>query len=237
MKTIVHAANTRGGSHHGWLKSKHTFSFADYYNPQRVGFGALRVINDDHVDGGMGFGDHSHANMEIISIPLSGKLKHGDSMGNHGIIRSGEIQVMSAGTGIVHSEMNADDIVPVKFLQIWVVPNKLDVTSRYQQVSLVDLLIHNQFNQVLSPNPEDAGVWIHQNAWFSVGEFDKGVTTTYALKSALNGAYVFVISGKVVINGQTLVPRDGLAVSETKNFTMDVLENAQVLVMDVPLNS
>ena len=178
MKTIVHAANTRGGSHHGWLKSKHTFSFADYYNPQRVGFGALRVINDDHVDGGMGFGDHSHANMEIISIPLSGKLKHGDSMGNHGIIRSGEIQVMSAGTGIVHSEMNADDIAPVKFLQIWVVPNKLDVTPRYQQVSLVDLLIHNQFSQVLSPHPEDAGVWIHQNAWFSVGEFDKGLTTT-----------------------------------------------------------
>lgn len=125
MKTIVQAANTRGGSHHGWLKSKHTFSFADYYNPQRVGFGALRVINDDHVDGGMGFGDHSHANMEIISIPLSGKLKHGDSMGNHGIIRSGEIQVMSAGTGIVHSEMNADDIAPVKFLQIWVVPLSL----------------------------------------------------------------------------------------------------------------
>ncbi len=237
MKTIVHAANTRGASHHGWLKSKHTFSFADYYNPQRVGFGALRVINDDHVDGGMGFGDHSHANMEIISIPLSGKLKHGDSMGNHGIIRSGEIQVMSAGTGIVHSEMNADDIAPVKFLQIWVVPNKLDVTPRYQQVSLVDLLIHNQFSQVLSPNPEDAGVWIHQNAWFSVGEFDKGVATTYALKSASNGAYVFVISGKVVINGQPLDPRDGLAVSETKNFTMDVLEDAQVLVMDVPLNS
>ncbi len=237
MKTIYHAANTRGGSHHGWLKSKHTFSFADYYDPQRVGFGALRVINDDHVEGGMGFGDHSHANMEIISIPLSGKLMHGDSMGNHGIIKSGEIQVMSAGTGVTHSEMNADEVEPVKFLQIWVMPNKLDVTPRYQQVSLIDLLQRNQFNQVLSPNPEDSGVWIHQNAWFSVGEFEKGVTTTYTIKAPLNGAYVFVISGSVVINGHNLAPRDGLAISETKNFTMDVIDNAQVLVMDVPLNS
>ncbi|WP_296403417.1 pirin family protein [Psychrobacter sp.] len=235
MKTIYHAANKRGGSHHGWLKSKHTFSFADYYDPQRVGFGALRVINDDHVDGAMGFGDHSHANMEIISIPLSGRLQHADSLGNHGIIKSGEIQVMSAGTGVVHSEMNGDEVEPVKFLQIWVMPNKLDVTPRYQQVSLVDLLHCNQFNQVLSPNPDDEGVWIHQNAWFSVGEFDKGVTCTYSIKSPLNGAYVFIISGTVVINGNTLSPRDGLAISETKNFTMDVIENAQVLVMDVPL--
>ncbi len=169
MKTVHHPATSRGGSHHGWLKSKHTFSFADYYDPKRVGFGALRVINDDHVEGGMGFGDHSHANMEIISIPLSGRLRHGDSMGNYGTIRSGEIQVMSAGTGVVHSEMNDDDENPVKFLQIWVVPNKMDVAPRYQQVNLVELLQRNKFNQVLSPNPEDAGVWIHQNAWFSIG--------------------------------------------------------------------
>lgn len=235
MKTIYHAANTRGGSHHGWLKSKHTFSFADYYDPKRVGFGALRVINDDQVDGGTGFGDHSHSNMEIISIPLSGKLKHGDSMGNHGIIESGDIQVMSAGTGVVHSEMNADAEQPVKFLQIWVVPNKMDVEPRYQQVRLVDLLKHNQFSQVLSPNPDDQGVWVYQNAWFSVGEFDRGITTTYSIQSPLNGAYVFVISGKVVINGQILEGRDGLGISDTKYFTMDVLEKAQVLVMDVPL--
>jgi len=219
MKTVHHPATSRGGSHHGWLKSKHTFSFADYYDPKRVGFGALRVINDDHVEGGMGFGDHSHANMEIISIPLSGRLRHGDSMGNYGTIRSGEIQVMSAGTGVVHSEMNDDDENPVKFLQIWVVPNKMDVAPRYQQLNLVELLQRNKFNQVLSPNPEDAGVWIHQNAWFSIGEFDKGVTTTYSLRSTLNGAYVFVISGKVVINGNTLEPRDGLGITDTKNFT------------------
>ncbi|WP_019674030.1 pirin family protein [Psychrobacter lutiphocae] len=236
MKTIYHANASRGGSHHGWLKSRHTFSFADYYDPKRVGFGALRVINDDHVDGGTGFGDHSHANMEIISIPLSGKLRHGDSMGNHSVIESGEIQVMSAGTGIVHSEMNGDDEKPVKFLQIWVVPNKLDVKPRYQQQCLRDLLKRNQFNQVLSPSPEDAGVWIYQNAWFSIGEFDKGVTTTYSLRSPLNGVYVFVISGSVVINGQRLDGRDGLGITDSKNFTMDVIENAQVLLMDVPMN-
>ena len=236
MKTMYHPASSRGGSHHGWLKSKHTFSFADYYDPKRVGFGALRVINDDHVEGGMGFGDHSHANMEIISILLSGKLSHGDSMGNYGTIKSCEIQVMSAGTGVTHSEMNGDDEAPVKFLQIWVVPNNMDVTPRYQQVNLVELLQRNKFNQVLSPNPEDAGVWIHQNAWFSVGEFDQGVTTTYSLQSPLNGAYVFVISGSVVINGHTLEPRDGLGITDTKHFTMDVLQDAQVLVMDVPMN-
>ena len=164
MKTIYHAANTRGDANHGWLKSKHTFSFANYYNPDRMGFGALLVINDDHVIGGRGFGKHSHRDMEIISIPLSGKLGHGDSIGNDGIIQTGEIQVMSAGTGITHSEMNGDANEAVKFLQIWVQPNKLGVEPRYQQVELADLMKPNQFNQVLSPNPDDAGVWIHQNA-------------------------------------------------------------------------
>ncbi len=235
MKTVYHAANSRGGSHQGWLKSKHTFSFGDYYHPERVGFGALKVLNDDTVEGGQGFGDHSHANMEIVSIPLSGQLKHSDSMGNHGLIQTGDIQVMSAGTGVVHSEMNGDAERPVKFLQIWIVPNQKNVTPRYQQVSLVALLQRNEFNQVLSPNPEDAGVWIHQQAWFNVGEFDKGITKTYALHQPDNGAYVFVISGSLVINGHTLSPRDGLGICDTRYFTMDVLDNAQVLVMDVPM--
>lgn len=235
MKFVYHAANTRGGAHHGWLKSKHTFSFADYYDPDRVGFGALRVINDDHVEGGTGFGEHSHRNMEIISIPLRGKLKHSDNMGNQGIIETGDIQVMSAGTGVVHSEMNANEDQPVKFLQIWVEPNKMNAEPRYQQVRLVDLLNRNQFNQVLSPYPDDDGVWIHQNAWFSIGEFDKGNVTTYTIQGPLNGAYVFVISGKVMIHGHTLDGRDGLGITDSKGFTMDVLENAQVLVMDVPM--
>ena len=236
MKTIYHAADSRGNANHGWLKSKHTFSFANYHDPERMGFGALRVINDDFVIGGQGFGKHSHRDMEIISIPLSGKLGHGDNIGNNGIIETGEIQVMSAGTGITHSEMNGDDKEEVKFLQIWVIPNKMNVEPRYQQVRMDDILKPNEFNQVLSPNADDAGVWIHQDAWFSMGDFDKGVTHTYQLKDPNNGVYVFVISGKVVVNGNTLDTRDGLGVWDTKNFTMDVEEDAKVLLMEVPMS-
>ena len=236
MKTIYHAADSRGDANHGWLKSKHTFSFANYHNPECMGFGALRVINDDFVIGGQGFGKHSHRDMEIISIPLSGKLGHGDNIGNNGIIETGEIQVMSAGTGITHSEMNGDDTEAVKFLQIWVIPNKMNVEPRYQQIRMDDILKPNEFNQVLSPNADDAGVWIHQDAWFSMGDFDKGITQTYELKNPNNGVYIFVISGKVVVNGNTLDTRDGHGVWDTKNFTMDVEEDAKVLLMEVPMS-
>ncbi|MBO1530547.1 pirin family protein [Psychrobacter sp. F1192] len=235
MQTIYHAADSRGNADHGWLKSRHTFSFANYYDPQRMGFGALRVINDDFVTAGQGFGKHSHRDMEIISIPLSGKLAHGDSIGNEGVIETGEIQVMSAGTGIIHSEMNGDNEEAVKFLQIWVMPNKMNVEPRYQQIRMDDLMQPNTFNQVLSPNADDAGVWIHQNAWFSMGNFDKGVTETYPLNDANNGVYIFVISGKVVVNGNTLDTRDGLGVWDTKKVTMDVIDNAKVLLMEVPM--
>ena len=231
MRTIYHAADSRGDANHGWLKSKHTFSFANYHNPERMGFGALRVINDDFVIAGQGFGKHSHRDMEIISIPLSGKLGHGDNIGNNGIIETGEIQVMSAGTGITHSEMNADDHEAVSFLQIWVIPNKMNAEPRYQQIRMDELMKPNAFNQILSPNSDDAGVWIHQDAWFSMGDFDKGVTETYQLKNPNNGVYIFVISGKVVINGNTLDTRDGLGVWDTKNFTMDVLDGAKVLII------
>ena len=236
MRTIYHAADSRGDANHGWLKSKHTFSFANYHNPERMGFGALRVINDDFVIAGQGFGKHSHRDMEIISIPLSGKLGHGDNIGNNGIIETGEIQVMSAGTGITHSEMNADDHEAVSFLQIWVIPNKMNAEPRYQQIRMDELMKPNAFNQILSPNSDDAGVWIHQDAWFSMGDFDKGVTETYQLKDPNNGVYIFVISGKVVINGNTLDTRDGLGVWDTKSFTMDVLDGAKVLLMEVPIN-
>ena len=236
MRTIYHAADSRGDANHGWLKSKHTFSFANYHNPERMGFGALRVINDDFVIAGQGFGKHSHRDMEIISIPLSGKLGHGDNIGNNGIIETGEIQVMSAGTGITHSEMNADNHEAVSFLQIWVIPNKMNVEPRYQQIRMDELMKPNAFNQILSPNSDDAGVWIHQDAWFSMGDFDKGVTETYQLKNPNNGVYIFVISGKVVINGNTLDTRDGLGVWDTKNFTMDVLDDAKVLLMEVPMS-
>ena len=236
MKTIYHAANSRGNADHGWLKSNHTFSFANYHNPERMGFGALRVINDDFVIGGQGFGKHSHRDMEIISIPLSGKLGHGDNIGNEGIIETGEIQVMSAGSGITHSEMNGSIDEAVQFLQIWVIPNKMGVAPRYQQMRMDDLMEPNTFNQVLSPNADDAGVWIHQHAWFSMGDFEQGVTQTYTLNDPDNGVYVFVIEGSVTINGNILSTRDGLGVWDTNSMTMDVTENAKVLIMEVPMS-
>ncbi|MGO2364786.1 MAG: pirin family protein [Psychrobacter sp.] len=235
MQAIYHAADSRGDANHGWLKSRHTFSFANYHNPERMGFGALRVINDDFVIGGQGFAKHSHRDMEIISIPLSGKLGHGDNIGNNGIIETGEIQVMSAGTGITHSEMNGDNEEAVKFLQIWVMPNKMNVEPRYQQVRIDEIMQPNEFYQVLSPNAEDAGVWIHQNAWFSMGDFDKDVTETYQLKDPSNGVYLFVISGKVVANGHTLDTRDGLGVWDAESLTIDVEAGAKVLLMEVPM--
>ena len=235
MQTFYHSADSRGAANHGWLKSRHTFSFANYHNPERMGFGALRVINDDFVIGGQGFGKHSHRDMEIVSIPLAGKLGHGDNLGNNGVIETGEIQVMSAGTGITHSEMNGSADEPMEFLQIWIIPNKLNVAPRYQQVRMDDIMQQNEFKQVLSPNADDAGVWIYQNAWFSMGNFDKGVTQTYQLKDANNGVYIFVISGKVVISDSTLDTRDGLAIWDTSNFTVDVEQDARVLVMEVPI--
>lgn len=237
MKTIYHAANTRGDADHGWLKSKHSFSFANYYDPERMGFGALRVINDDYIMGGRGFGKHSHRDMEIITLPLSGKLSHGDSLGNQGIIESGEIQVMSAGTGIMHSEMNGDAEESVQLLQIWVESNKSNVAPRYQQIALDQLMQPNQFNQILSPDPDDAGVWIHQQAWFSLGRFDQGISKNYPLHGENQGVYIFVIAGEVSVNTKTLHHRDGLGIWDTPNVTLDILQDAEILLMEVPMQS
>ncbi|WP_037587675.1 pirin family protein [Stenoxybacter acetivorans] len=235
MKTIYHAADSRGFANHGWLKSHHTFSFASYYNPERIQFGALRVINDDHVAGGKGFGAHPHDNMEIISIPTSGDLAHHDSMGNASVIRHGDIQVMSAGTGIVHSEMNHHAEIPVDFFQIWVFPNKNNVKPRYDQMRIADGAKPNDFQQILSPNPDDEGVWIHQDAWFSLANWDAGISKTYRIKRKGNGVYVFVIKGKVRVNDTALNERDGLGVWDTDEFVLTADTHAEVLLMDVPM--
>lgn len=235
MKTVYHAADTRGNADHGWLKSRHTFSFAEYYNPERMHFGALRVINDDHVVGGMGFGTHPHNDMEIISIPLSGDLAHRDSMGNGSVIRSGDIQVMSAGTGVAHSEMNPNADQDVKFLQIWVFPREKNVAPRYQQIQYAGQAQPDAFQQILSPNPDDEGVWIHQDAWFSLADFSDGMKQRYEVKRAGNGVYAFVISGRANIGGVELNERDGLGLWETDGFDVEALGGAKVLLMDVPM--
>lgn len=234
-QTVLHTATSRGGADHGWLKSYHTFSFASYYNPERVNFGALRVLNDDAVDGGRGFGEHPHDNMEIISIPLSGALEHKDSMGNIGTIEPGEIQVMSAGTGIYHTEYNKNKDETVKFLQIWVFPNKRNVEPRYDQVKIDTPEKPNTLVQILSPSPDDAGVWIHQDAWFNLGKLEKGSQVDYFLQKKGNGAYIFVLGGNIEINGQSLSTRDGFGIWDTDNFTIKASADAEFLIMDVPM--
>lgn len=236
MKTVFHAADSRGDAEYGWLKSRHTFSFAEYYDPQRMGFGVLRVINDDCVQGGMGFGRHPHQDMEIISLPLSGDLAHKDSMGNGSIIKNGDIQVMSAGTGITHSEMNANADKPVKFLQIWVLTRKNGIKPRYQQVTIADQAKLNDFQQILSPNADDDGVWIHQDAWFSLANFDKDTSRYYQIKKSGNGVYVFVIKGSANIGDRQLGERDGLGIWDADGFELTATSDAQILLMDVPMD-
>ncbi|MDP1802587.1 MAG: pirin family protein [Bacteroidota bacterium] len=235
--TILHKANTRGDADHGWLHSKHTFSFANYYNPERMHFGVLRVLNDDTVSGGMGFGTHPHDNMEIISIPLEGDLEHKDSMGNVAVIKNGDIQVMSAGTGIQHSEYNKNKDKTVKFLQIWVFPNKKNVTPRYDQITIKEEDRHNKLQQILSPNADDAGVWIHQNAWFHLGKFDKGISKEYALKAKGNGIYIFNLNGDLEVNGQLLNTRDGFGIWNVDKITLNAKADAEFLIMEVPMNA
>jgi redox-sensitive bicupin YhaK (pirin superfamily) len=233
--TILHKAETRGHANHGWLNSYHSFSFGSYYNPERMNFGALRVLNDDTVDAGMGFGKHPHDNMEIISIPLEGDLEHKDSMNNVAVIKNGDIQAMSAGTGIYHSEYNNDRDKRVKFLQIWVYPDKKNVEPRYDQITLNLEDRHNKLQQILSPNPDDEGVWIHQNAWFHLGKFDKGISTEYKIKGDGNGVYVFVLSGAVKIDEQSLNTRDGYGIWNTDKFTITAETDAEFLLMEVPI--
>jgi redox-sensitive bicupin YhaK (pirin superfamily) len=233
--TILHKANTRGNANHGWLQSFHTFSFANYHNPERMNFGALRVLNDDTVSAGMGFGTHPHDNMEIISIPLEGDLEHQDSMGNKTVIKNGDIQIMSAGTGIRHSEYNKNANEQVKFLQIWMYPNQREVTPRYDQITLNPEERHNKLQQILSPNPEDEGVWAHQEAWFHLGKFDKDFTTEYQFKKEGNGLYVFVLSGTITINNQVLDTRDGFGIWSTDHISIKANSDAEFLLMEVPM--
>ncbi len=236
MQTVLHTSESRGDANHGWLHSKHSFSFANYYNPEKIHFGVLRVLNDDFVAAGMGFGLHPHDNMEIISIPLEGDLEHQDSMGNNTVIKHGDIQVMSAGTGIKHSEYNKNKDKPVKFLQIWVIPNKKDVTPRYDQITLDPKDRINKLQQVLSPNPEDAGVWIHQDAWFHIGKFDQDAQATYDIKKAGNGMYAFVLYGAFEIAGQKLNERDALGITDFAQFELKALTpDAEILLMEVPM--
>ena len=235
MKKTVHKADSRGYANHGWLDTHHTFSFANYYDPERMGFGVLRVLNDDIVASGKGFGTHPHDNMEIISIPIEGDLEHKDSMGNVAVIKEGDIQVMSAGTGIYHSEYNRNHDQDVNFLQIWVIPNKKQVEPRYDQISIKEIEEENQFNQILSPDPGDQGVWIHQDAWFSLGKFENNTEGSYQIHKKGNGIYVFVLEGQIEVAGESLNKRDGIGIWDFDSIQVKSHSDSRVLLMEVPM--
>ncbi len=236
MKTVLHKSETRGGANHGWLNAKHSFSFASYYNPQRMNFGVLRVLNDDIIQGGKGFGRHPHDNMEIITIPLEGDLEHKDSMGNAGIIKQYDVQVMSAGTGIYHSEFNANADKHVNLFQIWVFPNKENVTPRYDQKTYLPTDRENKFQLLVSPL-NDGSLTIHQDAWFSMGKFEKGKEVPYEIKKKGNGVYTLVVEGSVEIDGQKLNKRDALGVWDSDKINIKMNADSEILLLDVPMEA
>lgn len=233
---IYHAAASRGKADHGWLKSYHSFSFANYFNEEKMHFGALRVLNDDVVAPGRGFGMHPHENMEIITIPLKGNLEHEDSMGNKGVIKEGDVQVMSAGTGVMHSEYNKSKEEEVAFLQIWLFPRAQNLSPRYDQVNIKELKVKNKFYQIISPNKDEQGAWINQDAWFYMGEFDAGMEEKYNLHNKENGVYFFILDGDVEIEGKKLSKRDALGIWNINNLNVKTLSNAQILLIEVPMN-
>jgi redox-sensitive bicupin YhaK (pirin superfamily) len=235
MKTLLHKANTRGHANHGWLDSHHTFSFAHYYNPERVHFGMLRVLNDDIVAGGMGFGTHPHDNMEIISIPISGDLEHKDSMGNVAVIKQNDVQIMSAGTGIYHSEYNKNKDSQVNFLQIWVFPKQRNIEPRYAQRTFKPEERENKLQVVVSADKDSEGVWINQDAWFYLGNLKSGFKTEYKINKKGNGVYAFVIEGDVTIHDQKLNKRDGFGIWEVDTFQIQADSHAELLLMEVPM--
>ncbi len=233
----LHKSNTRGNANHGWLNAYHSFSFANWQNPKRNNFGVLRVLNDDTIASGMGFGTHSHDNMEIITIPLEGDLAHKDSMGNSATIKTGDVQVMSAGTGIQHSEFNPNQNLQTKLFQIWLFPKTRNVVPRYQQITLDVKDQKNNFAQILSPNFDDEGVWIHQDAWFFLSEFDTGFSKTYELKKAENGIYIITIEGRIEINKMLLEQRDAIAFWNTTTIEIKSISKSKFLIMEIPMSN
>ncbi len=236
MKQILYKAETRGYAKHEWLETHHTFSFAGYHDPNRMNFGVLRVLNDDIIDGGKGFGMHPHNNMEIITIPFEGALRHQDDMGNSKVIETNDIQVMSAGTGVVHSEVNESNTQQVKIFQIWIFPNRQNVTPRYDQISIDPEGSINKLQQILSPNPDDEGVWIHQDAWMFLGNFEERTQTDYKIRKPGNGVFVMSISGEVLVEDVLLFTKDAIGIYDTIQISVQAKSQAKFLIIEVPMS-
>lgn len=236
MKSIFHKASERGHADHGWLNAHHSFSFASWQDPSKIHFGLLRVLNDDTVAPGMGFGMHPHDNMEIVTIPLSGTLEHKDSMGNIGVIKPNEIQAMSAGSGLMHSEYNHSKTEPINLLQIWVFPKVRNIEPRYDQRVFSAEEKEGRFKTIVAPGKADDIMWINQDAYFSIGKFKAGTTIDYTIQNKGNGSYIFIIDGNATIEGNTLGKRDAIGIWETEKISINVTADAEILVIDVPMN-
>ncbi len=235
MKTIKHLANSRGSANFGWLDSKHTFSFGRYFNPERMNFGQLRVLNDDIVEAGMGFGTHAHDNMEIVSIPLEGDLEHKDSTGKSEVIRTGDVQIMSAGSGLSHSEFNHSKTDRVNFLQIWVMPKEKNIEPRYQQITFDALGRKNKLQTVVAPDDNEA-LWINQDAWFTLTDLDASKSLEYKIHQSGNGVYAFMLEGKTKLAGEQLDRRDALGISDVSNFAITANVDSKILLVEVPMS-
>ncbi|MCU0440946.1 MAG: pirin family protein [Bacteroidia bacterium] len=237
MKTIIHRSNERGHANHGWLNAKHSFSFASWYDPSKIHFGALRVLNDDEVAAGMGFGKHPHDNMEIITLVQEGALEHKDSMGNGSVMRANDVQVMSAGSGVFHSEMNHSKDEAVKLFQIWVFPNKGNVTPRYDQRTYLPEGRNNTWQEIIKPEiqAEGDGIFIHQQAWFNLADLSSGQTLPYTIHQNGNGLYLFVIDGEVTVDGTKIGKRDAIGITEATTVNITATANARLLAIDVPM--
>lgn len=235
MKTLLTKAQDRGSANMGWLNAKYSFSFANYYNPLRVHFGTLRVLNDDLIAPDNGFGTHPHDNMEIISIPLAGQLAHKDSTGGEGVISRNEVQIMSAGTGVYHSEFNPSKTETTNLLQIWLFPKKKNIAPRYGQMKFSEEQKHNTLLNIINPEEGEGHLSLNQDAWFYLGKFDKESSMKYEQKKKGNGSFLFVIEGEVEAGGQKLQKRDSLGISETDSFDIRVQPGTELLLMDIPM--
>lgn len=236
MKTVLFKAADRGTADYGWLKPNFYFSFGQYHNPSKVHFGLLRVLNDDFIAGGGAFPTHPHDNMEIVTIPFTGALKHKDSTGGEGIIKAGDIQIMSAGSGVQHSEANASDTEPVTLFQVWVFPKERNIKPRYDQKTFDVNERNNKWQTIVSPIETDNALWINQDARFSLTKLDAGKEITYSNGFTNNGVFLVTINGKVEVNGQQLNKRDALGISEMDNFTISASEDAELLAIEIPMN-
>ena len=235
MKTTLIRSNERGHANHGWLDARHTFSFAHFYNPEQMHFGLLRVFNDDIVAPGMGFGTHPHDNMEIVTIPLQGDLQHRDSMGNTSIIRHSEVQIMSAGSGITHSEFNPNKDQLTNLLQIWVFPKERNIKPQYGQAQFLAEGRKNKLQTVVSPTKEDVSLWVNQDVWFSLANLDASFSLPYTIKNPGNGLWIFVIKGEVKVGDLYLNTRDSLGLSDVHSTTIEALQDSELVLIDVPM--